>query len=446
MVDAFDLLVIGAGPGGLATARRSAAHGARVAVIEADRPGGTCVNRGCIPEALTDFAAGFPALFADAPGYGWHLGSAHFAWNDFLAARRREIERLDTRHAQHLKQSGVTLVQGRAAFAGPHTLAVGERRLAGEFVAIATGAVAGTLPVPGGALALADFDLYRLVQLPERLALVGDGYIATRAAGTLRGLGIETVLVCPGDGLLPGYDGELVAALTASLAARGVEIVCCAPVAGIAPDPAGIRIDCGRAAVTAGAAVVCGHWRANTAGLGLERVGVATDASGAIVVDAARRTSLPHVWALGDCTDRARHLTPVAVAEGRALADHLFGGEDWQFDDSAIPVAISAQPEAATVGLSEEAARAHFGAEVHCHTENFLTTYDYLAGRNQRSFVKLVTDGAAGRVLGVHMLGHNAVEIVQGLSLAVRLGATKADLDRAIGIHPSSTEEFFSLG
>lgn len=436
----YDLVAIGAGSGGVAAARRAAQHGARVAIVERDRVGGTCVNRGCVPKKLMMYAAEFGALAASARAFGWSAACDGFDAARFVAAKDAEVQRLDDAYEAALAGSGVELIRGSGVFAGARSVAVGARTISAAHVLVATGGSPVRDAVPGLAQALTSDDALSLQRLPGRVAVLGGGYIGVEFASILAGLGVEVTLIMRSEHPLRSFDDDLRRRLSASLAARGIRVA-----AGRAP----VRVECTPAgasvmfddhpAIHADALLNATGRRPNTAGLGLEAIGIRLDAKGAIPVDACGRTAAPGIYAIGDVTDR-NNLTPVAIAEGRAFADTVFAGQATAFDRSLVATAVFAAPPLATVGLTESAACRRGRTRV--YEAEFRPMKSAFAGSPERTYMKLVVDDASDVVLGVHMLGADAPEIVQGLAVALAAGATKRDFDRTVAMHPTAAEEF----
>jgi glutathione reductase (NADPH) len=442
----YDLFVIGAGPGGLAAAERAGAYGARVAIAEQELVGGTCVIRGCIPEKLMSFAAEFAEDSQNAAGYGWNETPCIFDWQQFITAKEQEIHRLSEVHNQKLKQAGVELIQGRAIFSDAHTLEVEGRQITADKILIAVGAEAVKPQIPGIEHAITSRELFNLQQQPQHIAVIGCNYIAVKLAGIMSNLGSQVTQVIVEDRVLCGFDQDIAMAVQEGMTKRGLEILDNTAVKEIerSGDKLNLALS-GKSQNTVSVdTVLYATGRApNVTGLGLERVGVQVT-QGAIAVDEYSRTTQANVFAVGDCTNQ-RNFTPVAIAQARAVADTEFGNNPRTVNYEYVPATVSSHPEAATVGLSEAQARERLGDSVRCYRENFRPLLHSLPKRDEQILVKLVVDDRSDRVLGAHMVGEGAVEIIQCLALAIRLGATKKDFDTTIGIHPSVAEEFFTL-
>ena len=442
----FDLVVVGAGSGGTRASRLSAGYGARVAVVEESRLGGTCVNLGCIPKKLFVYAAHYGEDFADAAAYGWEVGPRRF---DFASLRKNkdvEIARLNGVYAKLLDDAGVTRIDGRARLVDAHTVAVGERRISAEHILVATGGWPSLPKTPGIEHAITSNEVFGLERLPERVVVVGGGYIAVEFAGIFHGMGAATTQLYRGELFLRGFDGAVRRALAAEMRKRGIDLRFGADVARIEKTRGGLRLALNDGAALEADAVLYATGRApNTRGLGLDALGVRTGTGGEIAVDDYSRTSVPSVWAIGDVTDRI-NLTPVALHEGICFARTVFGGAPTKPDHRDVPTAVFSTPNIGTVGLTEEDARERSGpGGVLVFESSFKPLRHTLTGRDEQTLVKLVVDRASDRVLGAHMLGPEAGEIVQGLGVAVKCGVTKAQLDTTIGIHPTTAEEFVTL-
>ena len=443
----YDLFVIGGGSGGVRAARMAADAGARVALAEESRLGGTCVNAGCIPKKLLVYAAGFRDVFEDAAGFGWTVGEPTFSWPALIENKDREIARLNGIYRGVLDDAGVEVISARARLDGPRTIVTADRRVEADHVLLATGGRASRLEFPGWELAVTSDDMFHLECQPERIVIVGGGYVAAEFAAILGGLGTAVTQLHRGELFLRGFDHELRAALAAAMRARGIDLRFGVEVARLERAGGALRLTLldGTTIDTDAVLLATGRFP-NTAGIGLERAGVGLDASGAIVIDEHCRSTLPHVFAVGDCTNRSRRmdLTPVAIAEAMAVVATLFGGRPTTIDYTTVPTAVFSEPCLACVGLTEEEARERY-AEVHVFRSSFLPLKSTLSGRRERTLVKLVVDGGTDRVVGAHMLGPDAAEIVQGLAIAIIAGATKAHFDATLAIHPTAAEEFVTL-
>lgn len=440
----FDFVVIGGGSGGVRAARVAGQLGARVALIESERLGGTCVNAGCIPKKLLFYAAEIAHALEDASGYGWEAAHASLRWERLIANKDVEIARLNAVYARLLENAGVELVSGRATLVGAHAVRVNERVLRARHILIATGGKPQRLDIPGNEHAIVSDDAFQLPQLPRRVLLVGAGYIALEFAGIFHALACEVQIVHHGEQILRGFDDDVRQHLGAELRKQGIAIRCSTALRAIERTADGLRVQLSDGTSEPCDTVMFAVGRApNTSELGLAQVGVRCDAQGAIAVDAQGRTSLPHVFAVGDCTGGAA-LTPIAIAQGHALARMLFGNFTRTVDLRFVPTAVFSQPAVATVGLTEQVAREQ-QHEVICYRSEFTPLKHQLTGRKRRNLVKVVVDADSERVLGFHMVGADAPEIIQGFAAALSLGITKPQLDAVIALHPTSAEEFVLL-
>lgn len=440
----YDLITIGGGSGGVRASRMSATHGARVALIEADRLGGTCVNVGCIPKKLFSYAAHYATDFGDARGYGWSGDNAGFDWSVLLANKDREIARLNGVYAKLLQGAGVEVIAGRARIVGAHAVEVNKRVLTGAHILVATGGHAVKPDIPGAALGITSDQAFYLDVLPQRVILVGGGYIAVEFASIFAGLGVETTLVHRGSRLLRGFDDEMGTVLAEELGQHGINLVLNETVSKLAQAGEVLKVTLGSGrTLETGLVMFATGRKPNTAELGLEAAGVALAKNGAVQVDDFYRSSAASIHAIGDVIDRVQ-LTPVAIAEGMVLARTLFKGEPEKLDYSNIPTAIFSHPPVGTVGLTEAQARERH-ANIEVFRSRFRPLKATLSGSQGRVFMKLVVERDSDRVLGVHMVGDDAAEIIQGFAVALNCGATKAQFDATVGIHPSTAEEFVTL-
>jgi len=439
----FDLFVIGGGSAGVRCARISAGYGKRVGVAEERFWGGTCVNVGCVPKKLLVQAGEYGAWAEDAVGFGWQIKKGPHDWAKLIAAKDKEINRLNGIYKRLLDNAGAKIFEARATFIDPHTLDVGGQRVTAEHIVIATGGHPVRLPIPGAELGIISDDAFYLPRMPERVAILGSGYIAIEFAGIFAALGAHVDLVYRQPLPLRGFDMDLRESLVEALGAQGIALH---------PGSRPVKIEArgdekvltfgeGHKLHTDLVFFATGRTPA-TRGLGLDKIGVATNDVGAVVVDHQLRTSQPHIYAMGDVTDRL-NLTPVAIAEGHALADTLFGHNPRGISLRNVPTAVFSTPPIATCGLTEEQAAEHGPVDV--YVSKFTPMRHALSGRARRSMLKLVVDQASQKVVGAHMLGEDAPEIMQGLAIAMVMGATKADFDRTIGIHPTAAEEFVTL-
>jgi glutathione reductase (NADPH) len=452
MTDCFDLIVLGAGSGGLAAAKRAASYGARVVIVEGDRVGGTCVIRGCVPKKLLVYGSAYSHLLDDAASFGWSAEALRCDPSRLLANVRAEVDRLNHLHIGLLEKAGVELVRGWGCFSGPESVTVtaadgSSRELRAPRILIAVGGRPHRPAIPGADLAWVSDDMFLLERLPEHVVVVGAGFIACEFACILHGLGVAVTQLVRGDHLLRGFDREASRAVQEAMEEKGIDLR-------FAHTPAAISGDCvpGELTVTtqSGEHITCGGVLLATgrkpflAGLNLEAAGVAVEGD-AIPVDGDQRTNVPHIYAVGDVTDQV-NLTPVAVDEGRAFADTVYGHRPRQVDHDLVASAVFSQPELAGVGLTEEQAMARHGAEaIRVHRARFRPMSQALPGRGPRVLLKLIVEIASDRVLGCHMVGEHAAEIIQMAAIAIGMGATKADFDRTMALHPSVAEEFVTM-
>ena len=437
----FDLITIGAGSGGVAASRYAAAKGARVAICEADRVGGTCVIRGCVPKKIFMYASQFADAFADAGGYGWTMTEPQFDLAQLTAAKDAEIGRIEAVYRRLLAESGVRMIAGRAAVEDAHNVVINGERLSTARVLVATGGAPSQPAIPGIELAVTSTAMLDLANVPGRLLVLGSGYIAVEFASIFRGFGSSVTLAYRADAPLRGFDTDLRRRLGAAMRERGVVLQ--PGFQAVRIEPAGAEFAChgddGR--VLHADLVLNALGRApTTAGLGLEQAGVALQPNGAVRVDEWSRSSVPSIFAVGDVTDRL-NLTPVAIAEGRAFVDTEFGGTPRAVDHDRVASAVFSQPPIARIGLSEEKA-VQGGHRVEIFEADFRPLKNLVSGRNERSYMKLVVDAENDRVLGLHMIGADAPEIVQSLAVAVTMGVRKRDFDATMAVHPTAAEEF----
>jgi len=439
----FDLFVIGGGSAGVRCARIAAGYGARVGIAEERFWGGTCVNVGCVPKKLLVQAGEYGGWADDAAGFGWEIRKGPHDWAKLIAAKDREIGRLSGIYRKLLDGAGAQVFETRARFLDAHTLDVGGKRLTAAHIVIATGGHPVRFPVAGADLGIISDDAFYLRRMPKRVAVLGSGYIAVEFAGIFAALGAEVDLVFRQPLPLRGFDHDLRESLAEALATQGIALHPSSLPQRIEADGERRRLIFAEdRTISTDLVFFATGRRPATAALGLEAAGVATDPAGAVVVDEHLRTSQPHIFAIGDVTNRL-NLTPVATAEGHALADSLFGGRPRRISLDNVPTAVFSTPPVATVGLTEE--QAALRGPVDVYVTRFTPMRHTLTGRARKSMMKLVVDQATQRVLGAHMLGEDAPEIMQGLAIALVMGATKADFDRTIGIHPTAAEEFVTL-
>ncbi len=443
----YDLFVIGAGSGGVRAARIASSHGARVAIAEEFRVGGTCVIRGCVPKKLLVYASRFSDEFDDAAGFGWTLPGRKFDWASLIAAKDKEISRLETAYRTTLDRFNVTILPERAMCLSPNEvrLSASGRTISAKTILIATGGHPNVdRKLPGIEHAITSNEVFHLSELPRRIVIAGGGYIATEFASVFHGLGSDVTLIYRGPKILRGFDEDLRNGLVATMQARGIRIINEQVFTKIEQTPSGLAgTITGGETLEADEILFAIGRSPNSRGLGLEALGVQMDPEGAIVVDNHSQTTVPSIYAVGDVTNRV-NLTPVAIREGHAFADSMFGGKPWQVDYSNIPTAVFTTPEIGTVGFTEQEARAQYGS-VDLYKATFRPMKAILAGREERTLMKLVVDAATHKVAGVHVMGPDAAEIVQMAAIAIRMGATKTDFDQTMALHPSAAEELVTL-
>lgn len=441
----FDLFVIGAGSGGVRAARTAAGYGARVAIAEERYLGGTCVNVGCIPKKLFFYASRYSGEFRHARAYGWDAGVPRLDWQRLLENKNREIERLNGVYERLLRDAGVRIMDGRARLADGHTVAVvGAGSFTAERILVATGGWPFVPDFPGRQYAITSNEAFFLDTLPDRILVAGGGYTASEFAGIFNGMGVDTTIVHRDPYILKGFDQEIRERLCVEMRKQGVKLVLDTFIERIDKDGPELsaRLLNGDTLRTDAVLVATGR-RPNTRGLGLAEAGVELNERGAVAVNAYYQSSVPSVYAIGDVTNR-QNLTPVAIAEAIAFARSNYGGTPAAVDYHNIPTCIFSHPVYSTVGLTEESAREKY-AEVEVYKSGFTPLLHTLTGSDERSFIKLLVDKGTGKILGAHMIGADAGEIMQGLAIAMSAGATKADFDRTIGIHPTAAEEFVTL-
>lgn len=444
----FDLFVIGGGSGGVRAARIAAGHGARVAIAEKQYWGGTCVNVGCVPKKLMTYAAGYAQQMDDAKGYGWNVGARSHDWEAFIAAKNKEIERLNGIYASMLEKSGARVLWGHAKLTGPQSVEVDGTEYTAAHIVIASG---GTPSVPDkipGAkeYGLTSDDVFFLKQRPQRVFVVGAGYIGVEFAGIFAGLGSDVTLVHRGSLILnDGFDDDLRHFLQAELIKQGIDFSFECQIERVEKTDTGVcvhRTNC--APVEADAIIFATGRKPNVEGLGLEAVGVEQGRGGLVHVNEDDQTNIPSIFALGDVTNRVE-LTPVALGEGHALADRLFGNKPRHIVYENIPTAVFSNPPLAMCGLTQAQADEKYPGQIDIYKSDFKPMRYTLAGRDERTLMKLIVHRETDKVIGLHMAGMDAPEIVQGFSVAIKAGATKADFDGTIGIHPTAAEEFVTM-
>ncbi len=443
-----DLFVIGAGSGGVRAARIAAGYGAKVMVAEEFRVGGTCVIRGCVPKKLYVYASRFADEFDDAAGYGWTLPEKPvFNWPALVAAKEKEITRLSGLYNVNLEKAGVEILQSRAGIEDEHhvRLLSDNRRISAKYILVATGGSPALEPaIPGIEHAISSNEIFDLPEFPRRLLIVGGGYIAVEFASVFARLGCAVTQVFRADNILRGFDGDMRDGLRDAMTHTGVDLRPGVLPASIEKMSGGFRVKLSSGdLVDADQVLIATGRAAHTKGLGLEKAGVDLRLNGSIKVNFASRTNIESIYAVGDVTDRI-NLTPVAIREGHAFADNVFGGKDIHVDHRDVPSAVFTTPEIGTVGISEEEARATCDV-IDIYRSNFRPMKAALSGRNERTIMKIVVNAQTDRVLGVHILGHEAGEMAQLLGIAVKMGARKSDFDATMALHPSAAEELVTM-
>jgi len=440
----YDLLVIGAGSGGVRAARMAATYGAKVAVVEEDRVGGTCVIRGCVPKKLFVYASRFADMFEIAPSFGWTVESS-FDWPTLVANKDKEIARLEAAYVAAVEKPGGTLLRDRAVLTGPNSarLVNSGREITARYILVATGGHPHIPDIPGKELGITSNEAFELKQLPHSILIEGGGYIAVEFATVFVGLGVPTTLVYRGDKVLRGFDDDLRTGLEAGLQERGVKLIYETTIRALEAKGSDVvarfsdEVD-----APFGAVMFATGRRANTRGIGLEAAGVELNADGSIKVDRYSKTNVDSIYAVGDVTGRSQ-LTPIAVREGWYVAETLFNDNPQWVDHSQIGTAVFAEPEVATIGLTEEEAATH--GDIDVYLARFRPMINTLSTKSTRTMMKLITAADGGKVLGLHILGKEAAEMVQVASVAIGMGATKADFDRAIAMHPTAGEELVTF-
>jgi glutathione reductase (NADPH) len=442
----YDLFVIGAGSGGVRAGRIAAKYGAKVAVAEEFRVGGTCVIRGCVPKKLFVYASKYAEEFEDAVGYGWTSEKVSFDWQVLLENKDKEIDRLNKAYIRNLEAAGAELILERATIVDAHTVQLASgRQVTAKYILIATGA-APFIPfhLPGREFAITSNEAFHLERLPRRMVIVGGGYIAVEFAGIFAGLGVETILVYRGAQILRGFDDDIRSHLTAEMKKKGIEIMCNADVVKVERSGDGVRVTLEDGSMIGAGQIMFATGRIpNTHGLGLEKVGLHGNAHGAVAVNEFSQTAVESIYAVGDVTNRV-NLTPIAIREGHAFADNVFGGKAITLNYDIIPTAVFSQPELGVVGLTEEQARAKY-SNIDIYKTSFRAMKHTLSGRDERTFMKLVVNAQTDVVLGCHICGEGSGEMAQLLGIAITCGATKAQFDATLAVHPTASEELVTM-
>ncbi len=443
----FDLFVIGGGSGGIATARRAAEYGAKVGLAEGDSLGGTCVNRGCIPKKLMVYASHFPDLFAEAVGYGWSPVESKLDWTSMITKVNQEVGRLNGIYQRMLDNSKVTVIKGYAKFLDHHTLQVGDNKVTADKILIAVGGYPVKPDIPGIEYTMISDQIFTLPEQPKRVVILGGGYIGVEFACIMRGFGSEVTQIIRSDLILKGFDQDIRLGVTEGMERHGIKIINNSQPTNIEKTADGLKITLegeSESVIFADTVSLAALGRKpNLSKLGLENTEIRV-VNGAIAVDEYTRTDVENIYAVGDCINRM-NLTPVAINEGRAFADTVFGGKSRIMTYENVPTAIFSNPEASTVGLTEEEAREKYEDRLKIYRSKFRPMYYTLTGKDEKTMMKLIVETEGNKVVGAHMVGNHAAEIIQGVAIAVKMGATKADFDATVGIHPSSAEEFVTM-
>lgn len=440
----YDLFVIGAGSGGVRAARMSASTGAKVAIAEDRYLGGTCVNVGCVPKKLFVYASQFSEYFALAKSFGWQLAENYFDWTTLLNNKNAEIERLNSVYEHILNNSGAELINGRARFIDQHTVAVDKHVYTANKIIIATGGWPHIPEIPGKEHILTSNEIFFLDSLPKKITIVGGGYIAVEFAGIFNGLGVETELIYRGDLFLRGFDDDIRTHLAKEMRQKGIHLIFNDNINSIEKTNNGFSYSLESGTINQTNLLMYATGRKpNTSNLGLESIGINTDENNAIIVDNHFQTSINNIYAIGDVINRVQ-LTPVALAEGMYLSKHLFGKESKPVDYNNIPTAVFSQPNIGTVGLTESEAKKIY-KEISVYKSEFTPMKLSLSNEKEKTLMKLIVDKLSDKVIGAHMIGPEAGEIIQGIGIALKAGATKTDFDQTIGIHPTTAEEFVTM-
>jgi len=440
----FDLIVIGGGSGGVRAARISAGHGAKVAICEEFRYGGTCVIRGCVPKKMFVYASHFHEEFVDAASYGWDVKTNSFSWKKLVENKDTEIDRLNRIYGKLLENAGCEVLNGRGELINKNTVSINGTHYTAERILIATGGQPFMPSIPGIEHAISSNEAFHLDKLPESIIIVGGGYIAVEFAGIFNGLGVDTTLIYRGDRILRGFDQDIRDHLSTEIQKKGITLKLDTDITQITTSKSGYKASYKDGTEQDVSQVMYATGRTpNSQNLGLESIGVELGRKGEVVVNGSSQTSIENIYAVGDVTDRIA-LTPVATMEGHAFADSLFGNNPRTPDHTNVPSAVFSQPPVASVGLSEENAKEQFKT-IDTYKSEFRTLKHSITDNTERTLMKLIVDGESDKVLGAHMVGADAAEIMQGVAIAIKAGATKSDFDATVGIHPSSAEEFCTM-
>ena len=440
----YDLFVIGAGSGGVRAARMSASYGAKVAIAEEYRVGGTCVIRGCVPKKLFVYASHFAEEFEQAAGFGWQVGASHFDWPTLIANKDAEINRLNGIYIRNLEASGVEILNGRAVLKDAHTVLLDGREISAKYILVAVGATPFMPQIDGIEHAISSNEAFHIEALPRDIIVVGGGYIAVEFAGIFNGLGVNTTLVYRGEEILRGFDNEVRTHLHAEMVKKGVNIKTESDIAAITPQADGYQVSFADGSQQTTGLVMYATGRVpKTQELGLEDAGIETGQRGEILVDARSQTNIGNIYAVGDVTERAQ-LTPVAIREGAAFAETVFNDNPQQVDHSLIPTAVFSQPPIGTIGMGEEEAQAA-GLDFDVYATTFRAMKNTLSGSEEKTLMKLLVEKASDKIIGLHIVGPDSGEMIQAFGVAVTMGATKAQFDATIAVHPTAAEELVTF-
>jgi glutathione reductase (NADPH) len=440
----YDLFVIGGGSGGVRAARMASGYGAKVGIVEEYRWGGTCVIRGCVPKKLLVYASHIHDEIKDAGGFGWTIPEAQFSWPKLIENKDKEIARLSAIYVELLTKAKVEVIEAHARLIDRHTVDLGSRRVTAKTILLATGGGPERPQLPGIEHSITSNEAFHLADLPQRVAVVGGGYIALEFAGIFNGLGAKTHLLYRGAPVLRGFDDDVRAFVSEELKKKGIDLRVNTDVEAIEKNGGALRVKLtGGQSLEVDQVLYATGRVPNTADLGLEAAGIDVDRKGVIRVDGYSKTSVDNIYAIGDCTDRL-NLTPVAIKQAMAFVDTVFAGKPWGMDHANVAHAVFSQPQVATVGMSENAARSE-GRRLDIYKTSFRSLKHTLSGSTERVFMKLVVDRGSQVVLGVHMVGADAAEIIQSIAIAVKMGATKAQFDQTVALHPTAAEEFVTM-
>lgn len=440
----YDLITIGAGSGGVRASRLASTYGARVGVIEESRVGGTCVMRGCVPKKLLVYGAHYAEHFEDAAGFGWTVGETSHDWGALIAAKDKELNRLEGVYHRMFADAGVNLIEGRGVMTDPHTVEVAGKSYTAEKILVGVGGWPFVPDIPGKEHVITSNEALDLKELPKRIVIVGGGYIALEFAGIFNAFGAQVDVLIRSGAVLRGFDHDITGTVAEELEKKGINIHRDCVVRSIDKRDDGqlsIMVDRGEEMVADQVMYATGR-NPNTAGLGLQEAGIELNKKGAMVVDEWNRSNVDNVFAVGDVTDRV-NLTPVALNEGRVFAETFFNDNPMTLDYSNIASAVFTQPPVGSVGLTEEQARATHKVKV--YLSRFKAMKHTLSGRDERTMMKIIVDKVSDKVLGCHMVGEDSAEIIQGIAIALKCGATKAQFDATVGIHPTAAEEFVTM-